>query len=118
MFQLNSNGVPDICELEPGRQGAGNGDEAPVFIDASGYYCTGKHDIEKECIALIDYLEPGYLDFCDWGPFIWCLYALALSNRTRAAVVLPADLLDKAEQARTILIREGLIESARVFAAF
>ena len=25
-FSLNSNGVPDICELEPGRQGAGNGD--------------------------------------------------------------------------------------------
>ena len=110
-FGLNGNGVPNICELEPGKQNTDNDDTAPVFIDASGYYRADKHDIEKECAALIDYLEPGYLDFCDWGPFIWCLYALALSDRTRAAVVLPADLLDKAEQARTILIREGLIES-------
>ncbi len=110
-FRLNGNVVPNICELEPGKQNAGNDDTAPVFIDASGYYRADKHDIEKECTALIDYLEPGYLDFCDWGPFIWCLYALALSGRTRAAVVLPSDLLDKAEQARTILIREGLIES-------
>lgn len=110
-FSLNGNGVPIICELEPGKQNTDNDDTAPVFIDASGYYRADKHGIEKECAALIDYLEPGYLDFCDWGPFIWCLYALALSNRTRAAVVLPTDLLDKAEQARTILIREGLIES-------
>ena len=110
-FSLNGNGVPNICELEPGKQDAGNDDTAPVFIDALGYYRTDKRDIEKDCMPLIDYLEPGYLDFCDWGPFIWCLYALALSDRTRAAVVLPANLLDKAEQARTILIREGLIES-------
>lgn len=110
-FRLNGNGVPNICELEPGKQNTDNDDTAPVFIDASGYYRADKHDIEKECAALIDYLEPSYLDFCDWGPFIWCLYALALSDRTRAAVVLPTDLLDKAEQARTILIREGLIES-------
>lgn len=110
-FTLNGNGVPDICELEPGKQNASNGELAPVFIDASNYYRANKRDVEKDCAALIDYLEPGYLDFCDWGPFIWCLYALALSGRTRAAVVLPADLLDKAEQARTILIREGLIES-------
>jgi hypothetical protein len=110
-FTLNGNGVPDICELEPGKQNASDDDAAPVFVDASNYYRANKHDIEKDSAALIDYLEPGYLDFCDWGPFIWCLYALALSGRTRAAVVLPADLLDKAEQARTILIREGLIES-------
>lgn len=110
-FGLNGNGVPNICELEPGKQNTDNDNTVPVFIDASGYYRADKHDIEKECAALIDYLEPGYLDFCDWGPFIWCLYALALSDRTRAAVVLPSDLLDKAEQARTILIREGLIES-------
>lgn len=109
-FTLNGNGVPDICELEPGKQNASNGELAPVFIDASNYYRANKRDVEKDCAALIDYLEPGYLDFCDWGPFIWCLYALALSGRTQAAVVLPADLLDKAEQARTILIREGLIE--------
>lgn len=109
-FTLNGNGVPNICELEPGKQSASDGELAPVFIDASGYYRTNKRDVEKDCAALIDYLEPGYLDFCDWGPFIWCLYAIALSGRTRAAVVLPADLLDKAEQARTILIREGLIE--------
>lgn len=110
-FTLNGNGVPNICELEPGKQSASDGELAPVFIDASGYYRTNKRDVEKDCAALIDYLEPGYLDFCDWGPFIWCLYALALSGRTRAAVALPADYLDKAEQARTILIREGLIES-------
>ena len=110
-FALNGNGVPDICELEPGKQNASDGELAPVLIDASNYYRANKRDVEKGCAALIDYLEPGYLDFCDWGPFIWCLYALALSGRTRAAVVLPADLLDKAEQARTILIREGLIES-------
>lgn len=109
-FTLNGNGVPNICELEPGKQNASDGELAPVFIDASNYYRANKRDVEKDCAALIDYLEPGYLDFCDWGPFIWCLYALALSGRTRAAVVLPADLLDKAEQARTILIREGLIE--------
>ena len=110
-FTLNGNGVPNICELKPGKQNASGSELAPVLIDASNYYRASKHDIEKDCAALIDYLEPGYLDFCDWGPFIWCLYALALSGRTRAAVVLPADLLDKAEQARTILIREGLIES-------
>lgn len=110
-FALNGNGVPDICELEPGKQNASDDELAPVLIDASNYYRASKHDVEKDCAALIDYLEPGYLDFCDWGPFIWCLYAIALSGRTRAAVVLPADLLDKAEQARTILIREGLIES-------
>lgn len=110
-FTLNGNGVPDICELEPGKQNASDGELAPVFIDASNCYRANKRDVEKDCAALIDYLEPGYLDFCDWGPFIWCLYALALSGRSRAAVVLPADLLDKAEQARTILIREGLIES-------
>lgn len=110
-FALNGNGVPDICELKPGKQNASDGDLAPVFIDASNYYRASKRDVEKDCAALIDYLEPGYLDFCDWGPFIWCLYAIALSGRTRAAVVLPADLLDKAEQSRTILIREGLIES-------
>lgn len=110
-FTLNGNGVPNICELGPGKQSASDGELAPVFIDASSYYRANKRDVEKDCAALIDYLEPGYLDFCDWGPFIWCLYALALSGRTRAAVVLPAGLLDKAEQARTILIREGLIES-------
>lgn len=110
-FTLNGNDVPDICELEPGKQSASDDELAPVFIDASNYYRANKRDVEKDCAALIDYLEPGYLDFCDWGPFIWCLYALALSGRSRAAVVLPADLLDKAEQARTILIREGLIES-------
>lgn len=110
-FALNGNGVPNICELKPGKQNASGSELAPVLIDASNYYRASKHDIEKDCAALIDYLEPGYLDFCDWGPFIWCLYAIALSGRTRAAVVLPADLLDKAEQARTILIREGLIES-------
>lgn len=110
-FTLNGNGVPNICELKPGKQNASGSELAPVLIDASNYYRASKHDIEKDCAALIDYLEPGYLDFCDWGPFIWCLYAIALSGRTRAAVVLPADLLDKAEQARTILIREGLIES-------
>lgn len=110
-FTLNGNGVPNICEFKPGKQNASDSELAPVLIDASNYYRASKHDIEKDCAALIDYLEPGYLDFCDWGPFIWCLYAIALSGRTRAAVVLPADLLDKAEQARTILIREGLIES-------
>lgn len=110
-FTLNGNGVPDICELKPGEQNASDGELAPVLIDASNYYRASKRDIEKDCAALIDNLEPGYLDFCDWGPFIWCLYAIALSGRTRAAVVLPADLLDKAEQARAILIREGLIES-------
>lgn len=110
-FTLNGNGVPNICELEPGKQNASDGELAPVFIDASNYYRANKRDVEKDCAALIDYLEPGYLDFCDWGPFIWCLYAIALSGRTRAAVILPADLLDKAEQARTILVREGLIES-------
>lgn len=110
-FTPNGNGVPNICELKPGKQNASGSELAPVLIDASNYYRASKHDIEKDCAALIDYLEPGYLDFCDWGPFIWCLYAIALSGRTRAAVVLPADLLDKAEQARTILIREGLIES-------
>lgn len=110
-FTLNGNGVPNICELKPGKQNASGSELAPVLIDASNYYRASKHDVEKDCAALIDYLEPGYLDFCDWGPFIWCLYAIALSGRTRAAVVLPADLLDKAEQARTILIREGLIES-------
>lgn len=110
-FTLNGNGVPNICELKPGKQNASDSELAPVLIDASNYYRASKHDIEKDCAALIDYLEPGYLDFCDWGPFIWCLYAIALSGRTRAAVILPADLLDKAEQARTILIREGLIES-------
>ena len=109
-FTLNGNGVPNICELEPGKQNASDDELAPVFIDASNYFRANKRDVEKDCTALIDYLEPGYLDFCDWGPFIWCLYALALSGRTRAAVVLPVDLLDKAEQARTILIREGLIE--------
>lgn len=109
-FTLNGNGVPNICELEPGKQNASDNELAPVFIDASNYFRANKRDVEKDCTALIDYLEPGYLDFCDWGPFIWCLYALALSGRTRAAVVLPVDLLDKAEQARTILIREGLIE--------
>lgn len=110
-FTLNGNGVPNICELEPGKQSANDADATPVFVDASNYYRANKRDVEKDCAALIDYLEPGYLDFCDWGPFIWCLYALALSGRTQAAVVLPVDLLDKAEQARTILIREGLIES-------
>ncbi len=110
-FTLNGNGVPNICELEPGKQSSSDDELAPVFIDASNYYRANKLDVEKDCAALIDYLEPGYLDFCDWGPFIWCLYALALSGRTRAAVVLPADLLDKAEQARTILIRERLVES-------
>lgn len=110
-FALNGSGVPDICELEPGKQNASDDELAPVLIDASNYYRASKHDVEKDCAALIDYLEPGYLDFCDWGPFIWCLYAIALSGRTRAAVILPADLLDKAEQARTILVREGLIES-------
>lgn len=110
-FTLNGNGVPNICELKPGKQNASGSELAPVLIDASNYYRASKHDVEKDCAALIDYLEPGYLDFCDWGPFIWCLYAIALSGRTRAAVILPADLLDKAEQARTILVREGLIES-------
>ena len=110
-FTLNGNGVPNICELKPGKQNASDDELAPVLIDASNYYRASKHDVEKDCAALIDYLEPGYLDFCDWGPFIWCLYAIALSGRTRAAVILPADLLDKAEQARTILVREGLIES-------
>lgn len=110
-FTLNGNGVPNICELEPGKQSANDDELTPVFIDASNYYRANNRDVEKDCAALIDYLEPGYLDFCDWGPFIWCLYAIALSGRTRAAVILPADLLDKAEQARTILIREGLIES-------
>ena len=70
-FTLNGNGVPDICELEPGKQNTSNGELAPVFIDASNYYRTNKRDVEKDCAVLIDYLEPGYLDFCDWGPFIW-----------------------------------------------
>ena len=53
-FTLNGNGVPDICELEPGKQDAGNDDTAPVFIDALGYYRTDKRDIEKDCMSLID----------------------------------------------------------------
>ena len=43
--------------------------------------------------------------------YLWCLYALALSGRTRAAVLLPFESLDNAEQARAILLREGLVES-------
>mgnify|MGYP000836887687 FL=1 len=31
-FTLNGNGVPNICELEPGKQNTDNGDAAPVFI--------------------------------------------------------------------------------------
>lgn len=42
-FTLNGNGVPDICELEPGKQSASDGELAPVFIDASGYYLSLIH---------------------------------------------------------------------------
>lgn len=66
--------------------------------------------MNSTCEALINELEPGYLGFCDWEAYLWCLYALALSGRTRAAVLLPLGLLDNAEQVRTILLREGLIE--------
>lgn len=34
-FRLNGNGVPNICELEPGKQNTGNDNAAPVFIDAT-----------------------------------------------------------------------------------
>lgn len=46
-FTLNGNGVPDICELEPGKQNVSDDDAAPVFVDASNYYRANKHDIEK-----------------------------------------------------------------------
>lgn len=84
-FTLNGNGVPDICELEPGKQNASDDDAAPVFVDASNYYRANKHDIEKDSAALIDYLEPGYLDFCDWGP----LFGACMLSPFRAALEQP-----------------------------
>lgn len=110
-FTLNGNGVPNICELEPGKQNTDNGDAAPVFIDATACVRRRFREINSACEALINDLEPGYLGFCDWEAYLWCLYALALSGRTRAAVLLPFESLDDAEQARAILLREGLIES-------
>ncbi len=109
-FTLNGNGVPNICELEPGERDANGNDPAPVFIDAATCARKRFREINSACEALINELEPGYLGFCDWEAYLWCLYALALSSRTRAAVLLPLGLLDDAEQARTILLREGLIE--------
>ena len=52
-FTLNGNGVPDICELEPGKQNASDDDAAPVFVDASNYYRANKHDIEKDSYKII-----------------------------------------------------------------
>ncbi len=110
-FSLNGNGVPNICELEPGKQNTDSGDAAPVFIDATACVRKRFRKINSACEALINDLEPGYLGFCDWEAYLWCLYALALSGRTRAAVLLPFESLDNAEQARAILLREGLVES-------
>lgn len=111
---MNKSVFPSICELEPGERDDVDG-PAPVLIDATGYH-RNTHDKEiRLCEALINDLEPGYLGFCDWDPFVWCLYALALSGRSRAAVLLPASLIDKAEQARTVLMREGLIERVVYF---
>ena len=110
-FSLNGNGVPNICELEPGKQNTDSGDAAPVFIDATACVRKRFREINSACEALINDLEPGYLGFCDWEAYLWCLYALALSGRTRAAVLLPFESLDNAEQARAILLREGLVES-------
>ena len=109
-FAINGNGVPDICELEPGERDANGRDPAPVFIDAATCARKRVREINSACETLINELEPGYLGFCDWEAYLWCLYALALSGRTRAAVLLPIEFLDHAEQARTILLREGLIE--------
>ncbi|MZJ27325.1 hypothetical protein GT516_05815 [Collinsella sp. BIOML-A4] len=110
-FSLNGNGIPNICELEPGKQNTDSGDAAPVFIDATACVRKRFREINSACEALINDLEPGYLGFCDWEAYLWCLYALALSGRTRAAVLLPFESLDNAEQARAILLREGLVES-------
>lgn len=110
-FSLNGNGVPNICELEPGKQNTDSGDAAPVFIDATACVRKRFREINSACEALINDLEPGYLGFCDWEAYLWCLYALALSGRTRAAVLLPFESLDNAAQARAILLREGLVES-------
>ena len=104
-FRLNGNGVPNICELEPGKQNTGNDNAAPVFIDATACVRKRFREINSACEALINDLEPGYLGFCDWEAYLWCLYALALSGRTRAAVLLPFESLDNAEQARAILLR-------------
>ncbi len=113
-FFVNNDVRPNICELEPGERDHAD-DPAPALIDASGCFRNSDNKIAQSCNALINDLEPGYLGFCDWGPYIWCLYALALSNRTRAAVILPAGILNVAEQARTILLREGLIERVVYF---
>lgn len=113
-FFVNNDVRPDLIELEPGKRDTAD-DPAPALIDASGCFRRSDNKIAQSCNALINDLEPGYLGFCDWGPYIWCLYALALSNRTRAAVILPADILDEVEQARTILLREGLIERVVYF---
>lgn len=110
-FDMNGNGVPDICELDLGKQDTSGNDPTPVFIDASSPLCRRSRELINECKAFINELEPGYMGFCDWGSYLWCLYALALSGRTRAAALLPIGSLDEAEQARTILLREGLIES-------
>ena len=111
---MNKGVFPSISELEPGERNDADG-PAPVFIDATGYH-RNTHDKEiRLCEALINDLEPGYLGFCDWDPFVWCLYALALSGRSKAAVLLPASLIDKAEQARTVLMREGLTERVVYF---
>lgn len=111
---MNKSVFPSICELEPGERDNVDG-PAPVLIDATGYH-RNSHDKEiRLCEALINDLEPGYLGFCDWDPFVWCLYALTLSGRSNAAVLLPASLIDKAEQARTVLMREGLIERVVYF---
>lgn len=110
-FAINGYGVPDVCELEPGERDVNSNDPAPAFIDATGCVRKRFREINSACEALINDLEPGYLGFCDWEAYLWCLYALALSGRTRAAVLLPFESLDNAEQARTILLREGLVES-------
>ncbi len=91
-FRLNGNGVPNICELEPGKQNTGNDNAAPVFIDATACVRKRFREINSACEALINDLEPGYLGFCDWEAYLWRLYALALSGRTRAAVLLPFEV--------------------------
>lgn len=111
---MNKGVFPSICELEPGECDDIDG-PAPVLIDATGYHRNSHEKEIRSCEAVINDLEPGYLGFCDWDPFVWCLYALALSGRSKAAVLLPASLIDKAEQARTILMREGLIERVVYF---
>ena len=92
------------------------------FIDATGRYGTSippsrflrdlpkLDDLVQAISPVIDKEMPGYFDLVNWGPFIWCLYAVAVADNGNALVAIPNDLLDDFEAARNQLIKDGLIE--------